>query len=108
VTHVLDARASDLTLRLSTGVDHEITVAITDHGVPLEGVTPAVLLGGPMDAVEPITGDTAPEDTYTGTGGDDGVWTVAVAGQSVPGNHRLRVTLDGTVVAVGLAAFEVI
>lgn len=103
MSHVLDARASDLTLRLSTGVDHEITVAITDHGEPLEGVTPAVLLGGPMDAVEPITGETAPEDTYTGTGGDDGVWTVAVAGQSVPGNHRLRVTLDGTVVAVGLA-----
>jgi hypothetical protein len=100
VSNVLDSRPSDLTARWGTGVDVEITVAVTDaDGAPLEGVTPAIYLGGPANAVEPL--DDADAD-YTGTGGTGGVWTIAVPGQDA-GSHRLRVTLDDEVVAVGFA-----
>jgi hypothetical protein len=100
VSNVLDSRPSDLTARWGTGVDVEITVTVTDaDGAPLEGVTPAIYLGGPANAVEPL--DDAEAD-FTGTGGTDGVWTIAVPGQD-SGSHRLRVTLDDEVVAVGFA-----
>ncbi len=100
MSNVLDSRPSDLTARWGTGVDVEITVTVTDaDGAPLEGVTPAIYLGGPANAVEPL--DDAEAD-FTGTGGTDGVWTIAVPGQD-SGSHRLRVTLDDEVVAVGFA-----
>ena len=100
MSNVLDSRPSDLTARWGTGVDVEITATVTDaDGAPLEGVTPAIYLGGPANAVEPL--DDAEAD-YTGTGGTGGVWTIAVPGQDA-GSHRLRVTLDDEVVAVGFA-----
>ena len=100
MSNVLDSRPSDLTARWGTGVDVEITVTVTDaDGAPLEDVTPAIYLGGPANAVEPL--DDADAD-YTGTGGTGGVWTIAVPGQDA-GSHRLRVTLDDEVVAVGFA-----
>lgn len=100
MSNTLDPRATDLTLHLSTGVDHEVTITLTDaDGEPLEDVTPTVHLGGPMNAVEPLDDTDA---DYVGTGGTDAVWTVEVPGQDA-GSHRLRVSLDGVVVAVGVA-----
>ena len=100
MSNVLDSRPSDLTFRWGTGVDVEITATVlAPDGTPLEGVTPAIYLGGPANAVEPL--DDADAD-YTGTGGTGGVWTIAVPGQDA-GSHRLRVTLDDEVVAVGFA-----
>ena len=100
MSNVLDSRPSDLTARWGTGVDVEITATVlAPDGTPLEGPVPAIYLGGPANAVEPL--DDADAD-FTGTGGTDGVWTIAVPGQTA-GSHRLRVTLDDEVVAVGFA-----
>ena len=100
MSNILDPRATDVTLRLSTGVDSDVTVTLLGpDGEPLLGVTPSIHLGGPMASVEPLDDADA---SFAGTGGTlTGVWSVAVTGQDA-GPQRLRISLDGVVVAVGL------